>query len=165
MELENNNYLNNSDYKFKQPSEFMNKIKKIEETMPHILDDFKKSYILYNKNIQSNENSQMYESIKSNVENENAKLFIVNNEIEKNIEKLNEKLIELNENIQIEKIESKKMSRNLGNIESEYNGSDELIDNYKQMYDMYYFKNFTMLLGIILSCSILVKVFSVKVNK
>jgi len=159
MELENDNQTNKSNNHFKQPSEFMDKIKKIEETMPHILEDFKNNYILYNKNTQSNENGQMYENIKSNVENENSKLFILNNSMEKGIEELNSALIELNKKIQIEKKEGQIMKRNLGSIENVYNGSGEMIDNYKEMYNMYYFKNFTMIFGIIMASIILTKVF------
>jgi predicted RNase H-like nuclease (RuvC/YqgF family) len=157
MELQNNN--NNITNHFIKPSELISQIAKIEESMPHILDDFKNNFILYNKNTQSNENGQMYESIKSNVENENSKLFILNNSMEKGIEDLNSKLLELNKKIQIEKKENQIMKRNLGSIENEYNGSDELIDNYKEMYNMYYFKNFTMIFGIIMASIILTKVF------
>lgn len=163
MELENNN--NQSNKQFKKPSEFLSQIVKIEEIMPHILEDFEDNYILYNKNSQNNENSQLYENIKSNVENENSKLFIINNAMQKGIEDLNLKMFELNKKIQLEKMESKKMKRYLGSIENEYNGSDEMINNYKEMYKMYYFKNFTMFFGIILSCLILTKVFATSVSK
>ena len=163
MELENN--MNDSNTQFKKPSEFLSQIVKLEEIMPHILEDFKDNYVLYNKNSQNNENSQLYENIKSNIEKENSKLFIINNAMQKGIENLNAKMFELNKKIQIEKMESKKMKRYLGSVENEYNGSDEMINNYKEMYNMYYFKNFTMFFGIVLSCLILTKVFAGNVNK
>jgi hypothetical protein len=132
---------------------------KIEQTMPLLLDDFKKQYISYNKNSQNNENHQLYESIQANVENENAKLFILNNGIEKGMEELNQKLFAINKKIGIEKKENEKMKKYLAKIENEYHGSDEMISDYKEIYRMHYLKNVTLVLGIIMGAVILTKVF------
>jgi uncharacterized protein YPO0396 len=158
MELQSTN---NATSSFPQPSELMGQLLKMGETMPHILDDFKKQYISFHKNSQNNENQQLYQSLQSNVENENAKLFVLNNKIEKGMEELNFKLLEFNKKIQSEKKENEKMKKYLARIKNEYNGSDEMISNYKEIYRMSYFKNVSLLLGIILGTIIVVKVFPV----
>ena len=79
--------------------------------------------------------------------------------MERGIEELNRELMILNKKIQIEKKENQLMKRSLGMVENKYNGSDELITNYKEMYRMHYFKNFTMILGIIIGITVLTKVF------
>ena len=158
IHLENN-------YAFKKPSQILNEIIRLEETVPHILDDFIKNYILYNKNPQSNENVQLFENIKSNLENQNSKLFILNNSIEKGIEELNKELFFFNKQIQIKKKENRKMKKHLGIVENEYNGSDEMISNYKEKYNIQYFKNFTMVLGILLGGVIITKVFHKSIIK
>lgn len=164
MDLQELQQTNDSTSSFPSPNELLGKLVKIQETMPFILDDFKKQYISYHKNSQNNENHQLYESIQSNVENENAKLFMLNNGIEKGMEELNLKLLEYNKKIQNEKKENEKMEKYLARIENEYNGSDEMISNYKEIYRMSYFQNVTLLLGIICGSIILIKVFPI-VNK
>lgn len=158
MELQSTN---NATSSFPQPSELMGQLLKMAETMPHLLDDFKKQYISFHKNSQNNENQQLYQSLQSNVENENAKLFVLNNKIEKGMEELNLKLLEFNKNIQSGKKENEKMKKYLARIKNEYNGSDEMISNYKEIYRMSYFKNVSLLFGIILGTIIVVKVFPV----
>jgi len=144
---------------FPKPADLVRQLVKIEQTMPLLLDDFKKQYISYNKNSQNNENHQLYESIQANVENENAKLFILNNGIEKGMEELNQKLFAINKKIGIEKKENEKMKKYLAKIENEYHGSDEMISDYKEIYRMHYLKNVTLVLGIIMGAVILTKVF------
>jgi hypothetical protein len=152
MESNNNNEL-------KKPSQILSDIIKLEETIPHILDDYIKNYISYNKNPQSDENAHLFENIKNNLENENAKLFVLNNSIEKGIEELNTKLFTLNKKIQIEKTENEKMKKQFGRIENKYNGSDEMITNYREIYRDQYLKNIAMITGILLGSVVLTKVF------
>ena len=144
---------------FPKPAELVGQLVKIEQTMPLLLDDFRKQYISYSKNSQNNENQQLYQSIQANVENENAKLFILDNAIEKGMEELNKKLLENNKKIEIEKKENEKMKKYLARIENQYHGSDEMISNFKEIYRMHYLKNVSLVLGIILGGVILTKVF------
>lgn len=157
-ELSTNNNTSDTN-QFQKPSEFLNALEKMKETIPYILDDFKNQYISFQQNPQSNEANQTFQNIKSNVEQQNSSIFVINNAMESGIEQLNQKLLILNKKIQIEKKENQKMKRYLGMVENEYNGSDELITNYKEMYRMHYFKNFTMILGIIIGATVLSKVF------
>ena len=108
MDLQNYSSTNDATLSLPKPSELFAQLIKIEQTIPFLLDDFKKQYISYHKNSQNNENEQLYQSIQANVENENAKLFILDNAIEKGMEELNKKLLENNKKIGIEKKKMKK---------------------------------------------------------
>jgi hypothetical protein len=144
---------------FEKPSVYVAAMVKLEESVPHILDDFKKQYISYHKNSQNTESSNLFEQIKSNVEQQNTAVFVLTNAIEKGIEDLNHQLFILNKKIQIEKKANQQMKKILGKAENEYNGSDEMINDYKKMYDFNYFRNFIMILGILLGGTLLSKVF------
>ena len=148
-----------------QPDFFLSKINALKEKLPAILDDFKKIYIFYNKNPESTEYKQMFDNIKNNLQQINSELFMVTNNIEKDTEYINKKLHKLDLLIRKEKIKNKKLKNKLGIISEEYNGSDELIDDYKEMYNLYYLTNFALFIGVILFSLIMSKVFIPKTPK
>ena len=66
------------------------------------------------------------------------------------------------ENIDItmgEKMKNSKLKRQLGIVENKYNGSDELISNYKEMYNLDYLNNFALIVGILVLGAMLSKKF------
>ena len=159
MDLQNYSTTNDATLSLPKPSELFAQLVKIEQTNPFLLDDFKKQSISYHKNSQNNENEQLYQSIQTNVENENAKLYILNNSIEKGMEELTKQLFEYNKKIEIEKKDNEKMKKYLAKIENQYNGSDEMISDYKQLYRIHYLKNLLLFLGIFMAGILLSKVF------
>jgi len=132
-----------------KPQVFLSQINTLKEKLPAILDDFKKYYIFYNKNPEYNEYQQMFESIKGNLQNINSELFMTTNNIEKGTEDINSKLQIINKLIAKEKIKNRKLKRQLGIVEKKYNGSDELISDYKEMYNLDYLNNFALFMGIL----------------
>jgi hypothetical protein len=132
-----------------KPQVFLSQINTLKEKLPAILDDFKKYYIFYNKNPEYNEYQQMFESIKGNLQNINSELFMTTNNIEKGTEDINSKLQIINKLITKEKIKNRKLKRQLGIVEKKYNGSDELISDYKEMYNLDYLNNFALFMGIL----------------
>jgi hypothetical protein len=161
MDLQDNNTITSSfSNTFKNPTDLLGEILILVETVPHILDDYTKNYILYHKNTQNSENASLFENVKSNLESANSKLFILNNTVEKGIEDINQKLVLFNNQIQTKKTNNNKMKQILYSIENKYNASDERIDNYKEMYNNQYFKNVTMLIGILIGIVLLTKVFA-----
>jgi hypothetical protein len=49
-----------------------------------------------------------------------------------------------------EKIKNKLLKKKLGIVEKKYNGSDELISDYKEIYNLDYLNNFALFFGVIL---------------
>jgi hypothetical protein len=133
-----------------QPKNFLSKIITFKEKLPAILDDFIKYYILFNKNLKNNEYQYLFEIIKGNLQNLKSELSVVTDNIQNNIKKINTKLQDINDLIIKEKNENKKLKKTLGIIEKTNNGSDELIIEYKEMYNLNYLSNFSLFCGIIL---------------
>lgn len=147
-----------------KPQVFLSQINTLKEKLPSILDDFKKYYIFYNKNPEYNEYQQIFESIKGNLQNINSELFMTTNNIEKGTEDINSKLQIINKLIAKEKIKNRKLKRQLGIVEKKYNGSDELISDYKEMYNLDYLNNFALLMGILTLGVLLSKKFQSRVQ-
>jgi hypothetical protein len=133
-----------------KPQVFLSQINTLKEKLPSILDDFKKYYVFYNKNPEYSEYQQMFENIKCNLQNINSELFMTTNNIEKDTESINDRLQKINILIEKEKIKNRQLKRRLGIVEKKYNGSDELISDYKEIYNLDYLKNFALFYGIIL---------------
>lgn len=161
MELEENNLMDD----LKNSKNFLSQINTLKEKLPSILDDFKKYYVFYNKNPEYNEYQQMFENIKSNLQNMNSELFMTSNNIEKDTENINNRLQKINALIAKEKIKNKQLKKKLGYIEKQYNGSDELISDYKDIYNLDYLTNFALFFGVILLASTLALKFKAPVAK
>ena len=146
MELQQDNLIDD----LTKPQLFLSKINTLKEKLPSILDDFKKYYVFYNKNPEYDEYQQMFENIKSNLQNLNSELFMTSNNIEKDTENINDRLQKLNALIAKEKIKNRQLKRKLGIVEKEYNGSDELISDYKEIYNLGYLTNFALFYGVVL---------------
>ena len=146
MELQQDNLTDD----LTKPQVFLSQINTLKEKLPSILDDFKKYYVFYNKNPEYSEYQQMFENIKGNLQNINSELFMTSNNIEKDTESINDRLQKINILIEKEKIKNRQLKRRLGIIEKKYNGSDELISDYKEIYNLDYLKNFALFYGLIL---------------
>ena len=146
MELQQDNLTDD----LTKPQVFLSQINTLKEKLPSILDDFKKYYVFYNKNPEYDEYQQMFENIKSNLQSINSDLFMTSNNIEKDTENINDRLQKLNALITKEKIKNRQLKRRLGIVEKEYNGSDELISDYKEIYNLDYLTNFALFYGVVL---------------
>ena len=75
----------------------------------------------------------------------------------------NDKLIDHISKINIDITNAKKINKklkfDLGEFDTDVNGSDELIENYKYLYDKNYIKNISMAIGVIFASMYLVKGF------
>jgi DNA repair ATPase RecN len=146
MELHQDNLIDD----LTKPQVFLSQINTLKEKLPSILEDFVKYYIFYNKNPEYSEYQQMFENIKGNLQKINSELFMTLNNIDKNTETINNRLQKINMLITKEKIKNKQLKRKLGIVEKKYNGSDELISDYKEIYNLDYLNNFALFFGVIL---------------
>ena len=142
---------------FTQPASFLAKLKPFQEKLPHILEDFVKYFVFYNKNPEVNEYQQIFDNIKGNLQNLNSKLFVETNNVEKMTEIINEKLLQLDKLIVREKKTNLELRRRLGIVNDSYNGSDELVHDFKDMYDLQYLTNFVTLAGVVVLGTLLFK--------
>jgi hypothetical protein len=150
--------INNIQQELSDPSSMLNNLNSTSDQFNAILDDFKKYYILYNTN-QTNENTQMFSNIKSNIHKINSQLFSETSNIESSIDKINQILSQLNTEIEDAKIKNVALKQKFVVVETTNNGVTEMSENYKVMYNLQYFSNFTMILGICIAGIITYKVF------
>ena len=144
---------------FDKPEQIKEKLHELHSKLPFILEDFKKSYILYNKDTNYNEYQQTFINAKSNLEHLNSELFTLENKVHVNIDKLNEQLIKLNVKIMEEKNENNILKKQLGIIEVGVNSTDEMINDYKTKYELHYTHNWGLLLTICIAWGAMAVVF------
>lgn len=129
---------------------FLSKINVLSNQLPAILDDFKKYYVFYNKTPEYDEYKQMFDNIKSNLNTTSSSLVKIDKSIDLSTEDINEKLEALNKLIRRERVKNVLLKRRLGREEEKYNGTDEMIHNYKEMYELNYLRNWAMFIGILM---------------
>jgi len=157
--------MNNTDNVFDdtvQTIEFNNKIKTLQEKLPTILDDFKKYYVFFNKNPTYSEYQTIYENLKGNLNSIGNELLSITSEVEKNTKDIGNFLLKINESIEKEKNKNIKLKSIESNINNSYNGSRVMINEYKEIYNLKYYNNILMFIGIIISGTTLIKVFGNK---
>lgn len=150
---------------FDKPEQIKEKLHELQSKLPLILEDFKKSYILYNKDTNYNEYQQTFINAKSNLEHLNSELFMVENKVHSNTDKLNEQMIKLNHKIMEEKRENTVLKKRLGIIEVGVNSTDEMINDYKTQYEMHYTQNWGLLLTIFVAWGAMAVVFAPQAAK
>ena len=148
MYQQNDQILNTN---FENPKDYTEKISILNQQLPHILDDFTKYFILYNKDPAYPGYQSTFENSKSNLNKLSSSLFMTSNDVQVNIDKINEMYKTLDDLIKKERAQNRKLKRILGIIESKTNSSNEMIDNYSEIYDYGYLRNWALFFSIITS--------------
>lgn len=140
-----------------QSKQFNEKINTIKSQFFSALDDFKKYYVYYNKNPEVNEFQNYYLNSKSQLQGMSKDLFLISNNINKNIENLDKQMTAISAQLDNEKKLNKEMMELIANLENTQNGSEILIDNSKEKYNNQYWKNWEILFGIVIVSILLSK--------
>lgn len=155
MELSQNiNKLN----KFPQPSQFTSQLKTLQEELPSMLDDFEKYYVFYNKNPEFTEYQLPFENIKSNLQGLFTKLFQKSSDLENKTNQLTIDLDIIAKEIEKEKKKNKHLQNILDKLEGK-DVSDDRVNDYENIYNFLYLRNFALLSGIVISGVVISKVF------
>jgi hypothetical protein len=133
-----------------QSKQFNEKINTIKSQFFSVLEDFKKYYVYYNKNPEVNEFQNYYVNSKGQIQNLSRDLFLISNNIDKNIEILNKNMSVISEQLNKEKTMNKELMNLISNLENTQNGSEILIDDSKLKYNSQYLKNWELVIGIII---------------
>jgi len=124
-----------------------------------VLDDYKKYYIFSNKNPEYQDYTRAYSNAESNIQSINSQVLKIVNETEEKLNNLLQNAFEINSQIEEEKKTNNQLKTNLGLMQSNANGSDVLISNYKELYKEKYISNATLFLGLLFSTYIIFKVY------
>ena len=148
---------------YENPQKFSERLETLRQQLYPILDDFKKYYVFYNKNPDYNEYQQAFEGIKGNLNEFNSRVFMLSNDVQSNTNKINITLSELYDMINYEKNRNTQLKKQLGNIEGDKYATTEMIDNYKEMYNNEYVKNWGLVLSILVAGFTISKVYTNKI--
>lgn len=146
MELENKDI----NLSFKKPEDYTNKLDELNGGVDLLLDEFKKIYVLSKMHPNNEDIQTRYQNMVSNINQLQAKLFSVSNDVQVNINNINTKLLELDRVIRIEKGINKELRKKLGMIEDKNNSASEMIDDYREIYDIKYLRNWGLFLSTII---------------
>jgi hypothetical protein len=151
-----------------QAKQFDEKINGIKTQFFSALDDFKKYYVYYNKNPEVNEFQNYYVNSKTQLQTMSKDLFLTTNNIDKNIEILDKKMSAISLKMADEKKLNDKLMLLLKNLQNTKDGSSILIDDSKEAYNIQYYYNVEIIIGILIVGVILAKLFrpaSISVKK
>jgi len=149
----------------KQSKQFSEQINNIKSQFFSALDDFKKYYVYYNKNPEVNEFQNYYTNSKSQLQTMSKDLFLTTNDIDKHIEFLDNEMFDISIKLEKQKKINKEMLALINNLQNTQNGSEILIDDSKTQYNIQYYKNVEIFIGILIITGLLTKFFtSVKNN-
>ena len=137
--------------KFEQPAKIIQRIQIVQQQLPNILEDFQKYFILYNKDSSYPEYQTMFENTKQLLNGINSTVFMISNEVESNIDKINDEFIKANISIVKEKKINKELKKRLGIIEQNGNSSDEMLEDFSDIYEMGYLRNWGLMLSIVIA--------------
>lgn len=143
----------------KQAKHFNEQINNIKSQFFSALDDFKKYYVYYNKNPEVNEFQNYYANSKSQLQTMGKDLFLTTNNIDKNIEFLDNEMSEISIKLEKQKKLHTEMSELINNLQNTQNGSEILIDDSKTKYNLQYYKNVELFIGILMVSGLLTKFF------
>ena len=134
---------------FRQVSETNKKLEIIEEQLPHILEQYKKYFIFYNKNPEVAEYQQFYVQYKTQIEQLNSQLGRMSTDIQSNIQKVNKSVNKANFQIKDKKKEFAELIKNFEHYQDSLQGAEQMIDDYKTLYNKQYYKNVQLVVGIL----------------
>lgn len=123
------------------------------------LIDFKKYYVYYNKNPEVNEFQNYYSNSKSQLQTMSKNLFLATNDIDKNIELLNKQMMDVSRDLEREMELNETLTEQLKNLNNVQDGSEVLVDDAKTKYNIQYYNNWEMFIGILIISGLMVKIF------
>jgi chromosome segregation ATPase len=132
-----------------KPEQFIQNLENLNSQLPHILDEFKKYYVFFNKNPEYQEYQTNFENVKGNLNTINSQLFSLSNSVDSSTEGINKALLVLNIAIKKEREKNKELKKKLGIVEHKNNAASEMISDYQTIYDSGYLRNWALFFSIV----------------
>ena len=148
MELSYKN--NNNQENITNSTMFKEKINNLDNGVDILLEEFKKLFVIVHMHPTNQEYQQQYQNVVNNLSSVLSKMFAVSNDIQSNVNSINKKLLEYNKLITEEKKQNKQLELQLGIVENKNYAANEMITDYKDIYDKRYLRNWSLLLSSIL---------------
>jgi len=142
-------------------SENKEKLEIYKSQFDAVIDDYKKYFILTNKNPDYQEYSNFFSTINSNLTSINKELFVINNNIDKNTDVINTNISNLDKEILKEKEINKRLLFILKQGKGKENSSFIMIDDSINLYKYQYISNWNILIGIFILILVSYRLFHV----
>ncbi len=136
--------LENMEENLIKPEQFNEKLEILNGSVKLLLDEFLKLYIITKMHPANQEYQQQYANMKSGLNQIQSKLFTSSNDVQINIDKINKLMIKFDIEIKKEKEKNKELKRKLGIVENKTNAASEMINDYTQIYDERYLRNWAL---------------------
>ena len=138
-------------------NKFNEKIINVKSSFLSALDDFTKYYVYYNKNPEVNEFQNFFANSKGQLQGLNSEIFSVTNTIQKNIQDLDTEMQVMSHKLKDEKDVNGELLTLINRIRTTQNGSEIMIDDAKDEYNIQYYKNWELFIGILILTGVSVK--------
>ena len=115
-----------------------------------LLGEFKNAYTFAKLYPNNSEYTQQFQGVLNRLSTAVTETFNVSNNVLKSTEEVNSQLFILNKLIQDERQKNRQLKKKLGYVENQNNTSEQLIDNYTEIYNINYLRNWSLLLSTIL---------------
>lgn len=135
-------------------------IETIKTTFLSVLDDYKKYYVFVNVHPEVEEYQRYYEQTTSQLSLLVKKLMDISNGINEKIKELNDETSYTYNQLSKETKKYDKLTKLLNGLTMTKNGTEILIDDFKEQYNKQYYYNVEMILGILLVSGLIKYTFS-----
>jgi peptidoglycan hydrolase CwlO-like protein len=126
------------------------KLNTITSTLDILLNtEFVDAYVLFKRNRTNNQYKNRFYSVVDTIETELRNLFNLSNDIHTETVEMNNNISTMNIQIDDEKKKNQRLKRELGIIDDAGVTSKELINDYKNIYDIRYLRNWAIVLAIL----------------
>jgi hypothetical protein len=138
-------------------NKFNEKITTIKDSFFSALDDFKKYYVYYHKNPEVDEFQNFFSNSKGQLQKLNSDIFVVTNNIQKKIKDLDTEMQTVTLKLQDEKELNGELLKLINRIQTTQDGSAIMIDDAKDEYNIQYYANWELFIGIVFFMGVSVK--------
>ena len=139
-------------------NKFNEKIKTIKGGFFSALDDFKKYYVFFHKNPEVDEFQNYFANSKGQLQQLNSDMFLVTNNIQQKIKDLDVEMRLVSHKLKDEKELNGELLKLINRVQTTQDGSAIMIDDAKEEYNIQYYKNWELFIGIIVLTGITVKI-------
>jgi hypothetical protein len=133
-----------------QSQNIQEKIEAIKSTFNSVLDDYKKYYVFYHSHPEVNEYQNYYLQSKTQVNNLAKELFDISKTIHIKIDELSDETSDVYNNLKEERFNYDELSTKVNSLTGTKNGSEILINDFKEKYNEQFYNNAELFLGILL---------------
>ena len=133
-----------------EPIDFGSPIDTLKQQYPGHLENFKEYYILTKQFPNDDSYTRGYESSRGSMQTASKDLFMINNQIQREIEGLKKNTTILNQKISDEKVRNAQLQKQYDQSIGEVGGAQTMINDYKKIYFLQYITNVFTFLGTII---------------